>query len=126
MRWLYTAIIASSALLMLGEAIGQTVDVSRYGATPDSDQNSSAGVARAVDFALRHHRSKILFKRGRYDFWPQGAVIRHLLSQTMMEWPSVRLAYSSNTATASNLMATDRNLCFMIPCFLLLFRIQTG
>jgi hypothetical protein len=78
MRWLYTAIIASSALLMLGEAIGQTVDVSRYGATPDSDQNSSAGVARAVDFALRHHRSKILFKRGRYDFWPQGAVIKHL------------------------------------------------
>jgi hypothetical protein len=63
---------------MRGEAIGQTVDVPLYGATPDSGQNSSASVARAIDFALRHHRSKILFKRGRYDFWPQGAVVRHL------------------------------------------------
>jgi hypothetical protein len=78
MRWLYTAIIASSAILMRGEAIGQAVDVSLYGATPNSGHNSSSSVARAIDFALRHHRSKILFKRGRYDFWPQGAVIRHL------------------------------------------------
>jgi hypothetical protein len=78
MRWLYTAIIASSVILMRCEAIGQAVDVSLYGATPDSGKNSSPGVARAVDFALRHHRSRILFKRGRYDFWPQGAVIRHL------------------------------------------------
>jgi len=78
MRWLYAAIIASSAILMRGEAIGHAVDVTLYGATPDSGQNSSPSVARAIDFALRHHRSKILFKRGRYDFWPQGAVIRHL------------------------------------------------
>jgi hypothetical protein len=78
MRWLYTAIIASSAILMCGEAIGQAVDVSLYGVTPNSGQNSSPSVAKAIDFALRHHRSKILFERGRYDFWPQGAVIRHL------------------------------------------------
>jgi hypothetical protein len=78
MRWLYTAIIASSAMLMRGKAIGQAVDVSLYGATPNSGHNSSQNVARAIDFALRHHRSKIFFKRGRYDFWPQGAVIRHL------------------------------------------------
>ena len=78
MRWLYTAIIVSSAVLMRGEAICQAVDVSLYGATPNSGQNSSPSVARAIDFALRHHRSKILFERGRYDFWPQGAVIRHL------------------------------------------------
>jgi len=78
MRWLYTAIIASSAILMRGEASGQAVDVSLYGAAPNSGQNSSPSVARAIDFALRHHRSEILFKRGRYDFWPQGAVMRHL------------------------------------------------
>jgi hypothetical protein len=78
MRWLYTAIIASSAILMRGEAIGKAVDVSLYGAAPDSGQNSSPSVARAIDFALRHHRSRILFKPGRYDFWPQGAVMRRL------------------------------------------------
>jgi hypothetical protein len=63
---------------MRGEAIGEAVDVSLYGAAPDSGQNSSPSVARAIDFALRHRRSRILFKRGRYDSWPQGAVIRHL------------------------------------------------
>ena len=78
MRWLYTAIIASSAILMRGEAIGQAVDVSLYGATPNSGQNSSPSVARAIDFALHHHRSKIFFRQGRYDFWPQGAVTSHL------------------------------------------------
>jgi len=78
MRWLYTAIVVSSALLIRGEAIGQAVDVSLYGAKPNSGQNSSPNVARAIDFALRHHRSRIIFKRGRYDFWPQGAVMRHL------------------------------------------------
>jgi hypothetical protein len=78
MRWLYTAIIVSLAILMRGEAISQTVDVSHYGAKPNSNLNSSPCVARAIDFALRHHRSRIVFKRGRYDFWPQGAVMRHL------------------------------------------------
>src|SRR3984885_13817334 len=78
MRWLYTAIIALSAILMCSKATGQDVDVSLYGATPNSGQNSSPSVARAIDFALRPHRSKILFKRGRYDFWPQGAVLRPL------------------------------------------------
>src|ERR1700747_1628496 len=78
MRWLYTAILASMAMLMRGAAIGQAVDVSLYGATPDSGQNSSASVARAIEFALGHHRSRIVFKRGRYDFWPRGAVMRHL------------------------------------------------
>ncbi|WP_158821095.1 right-handed parallel beta-helix repeat-containing protein [Granulicella sp. S156] len=78
MRWIYTAIIVSSTLLMHTEAIGQIVDISTYGAKPDSGQNSSPAVAKAIDFALRHHRSKIVFQHGRYDFWPQGAVMRHL------------------------------------------------
>ena len=78
MRWLYTAIILSSTLLMRAEAMSQTVDVSNYEVKPDSGQNSSPGVARAIDFALHHHRSKIVFQRGRYDFWPQGAEMRHL------------------------------------------------
>ena len=78
MRWLYTAIILSSTLLMRAEAMSQTVDVSNYEVKPDSGQNSSPGVARAIDFALHHHRSKIVFQRGRYDFWPQDAVMRHL------------------------------------------------
>jgi hypothetical protein len=78
MRWPYTAIIALSAILMCSKATGQAVDVSLYGTTPNSGQNSSPSVARAIDFALRHHRSKILFERGRYDFWPQGAGMHHL------------------------------------------------
>jgi hypothetical protein len=78
MRWLYTAIIVSLAILTRAEVISQTVDVSIYGAKPNSGQNSSPYVARAIDFALRHHRSRIVFKRGRYDFWPHGAVMRHL------------------------------------------------
>src|ERR1700689_1202933 len=59
-------------------------------------------------------------------FGPRARLYATFLSQTMMEWPSARLPYSSNTPEASNLMATDRNLSFMIPCFLLLFRIRIG
>src|ERR1700678_2052749 len=59
-------------------------------------------------------------------FGPRARLCATSLSQTMMEWPSVRLPYQSNTPAASNLMAADRNLSFMIPCFLLLFCIRTG
>src|SRR5580704_17627148 len=59
-------------------------------------------------------------------FGPRVPLYATFLSQTMMEWPSARLPYQSNTSAASNLMATDRNLSFMIPCFRLLFRIRTG
>ena len=37
MRWLYTAIILSSTLLMRAEAMSQTVDVSNYEVKPDSE-----------------------------------------------------------------------------------------
>ena len=50
MRWLYTAIIALSGILMRGKAIGLAVDVSLYGATPNSGQNSSPSIVRAIDF----------------------------------------------------------------------------
>src|ERR1700728_786833 len=63
---------------------------------------------------------------GGMTFGPRAQLYAIFSSQTMMEWPSARLPYQSNTSAASNLMATDRNLCFMIPCFLLLFRIRTG
>src|SRR5277367_5184797 len=59
-------------------------------------------------------------------FGPRARLYATFLSQTMMEWPSARLPYPSITAAALNLMATDRNLSFMIPCFLSLFRIRTG
>jgi hypothetical protein len=91
MRWLYAAIIASSALLMRGAAIGQAVDVSLYGATPNSGQNSSPNVARAIDFALRHHRSRILSNEEGMTFGRRARLYATFLSQTMMEWPSARL-----------------------------------
>src|ERR1700691_2080596 len=59
-------------------------------------------------------------------FGPRARSYATFLSQTMMEWPSARLPYPSIAAAALNLMATDRNLSFIMPCFLLLFRIRTG
>jgi hypothetical protein len=118
MSWLYTAIIASSAILMRAEAIGQIVDVSIYGAKPNSGQNSSQGVARAIDFALRHHRSRILFKRGRYDFWPQGAVMRHLFISNHDGVPERAVAISIEHASGFELDGNGSEFVFhdsMLP-----------
>src|SRR5271163_254606 len=39
-------------------------------------------------------------------FGPRARLYATFLSQTMMEWPSARLPYQSNTSAASNLMVT--------------------
>ena len=118
MRWLYTAIIVSSALLLRTEAIGQTVDVSSYSVKPDSGQNSSPGVARAIEFALRHHRSKIVFQRGRYDFWPQGAEMRHLFISNHDGVPERAVAISIEHASGLELDGNGSEFVFhdsMLP-----------
>jgi len=126
MRWLYTAIIASSAILMRGEAIGQAVDVSLYGGhlTP-----VRTAVQALRERSILHYATivpRYCSKRGRYDFLAQGGVIRHLFISNHDGVAERAVAYQSNTSSASNLKATDRNLSFMIPCFLLLFHIRTG
>jgi hypothetical protein len=118
MRWLYTIIILSSALLMRAEVISQTVDVSNYDVKPDSGQNSSPGVARAIDFALRHHRSKIVFQRGRYDFWPQGAVMRHLFISNHDGVPERTVGISIEHASSFELDGSGSEFVFhdsMLP-----------
>ncbi len=70
---------AVACLLVPAGSPGQVpvrLDVTQFGARPDSRANTVAAVQRALDAARLVERAVIVFPKGRYDFWPQYAVER--------------------------------------------------
>jgi hypothetical protein len=59
-----------------GAAQDRRIDVSVFGARPDSRMNAVAAVQRALEAARSVPSPVIVFPKGRYDFWPQYAVER--------------------------------------------------
>ncbi|MBB5061927.1 right-handed parallel beta-helix repeat-containing protein [Granulicella mallensis] len=78
MRLLTFFLLTFLALPSVAIVYAQAVDVSTFGAEPDTGKNSTSEVARAIAFAIKNHRSLVTFPRGRYDFWPEEAVKRRL------------------------------------------------
>ncbi len=67
------------ALVLPGASLlrAQQVDVTAFGAVPDSSQDATPGVARAITFAKTLVRPVLDFPTGRYEFWPDKAQHRH-------------------------------------------------
>lgn len=66
--------------------LGQSVSVSDAGIRPDSYENVTARVQKVIDDAIQSGQKTIVFPKGRYDFWPDGAVrARYFISNTSTE-----------------------------------------
>jgi len=72
---LWIALIA--VLRLCGTCDAQTVNVNDFGVIPDSSEDSTPGVLRAIESAKSGQRPVLIFPRGRYDFWPEKASQRH-------------------------------------------------
>jgi hypothetical protein len=55
----------------------QTVKVSSFGAVPDSGRDATPAVLQAIERCRELRRPRLVFERGRYDFWPDYAAHRH-------------------------------------------------
>lgn len=65
------------AFLNLHLVYGQTPDtikVTSFGLKPNSFEDASAGVQKAIEACRKKSNVVLLFPKGRYDFWPQQAV----------------------------------------------------
>ncbi|MEO6287525.1 MAG: right-handed parallel beta-helix repeat-containing protein [Dyadobacter sp.] len=66
--------------LLLGFAINvqaQTIDVTHYGAKPDSFEDATESVGKAIEASKTQEQTVISFPKGRYDFWPDKAIETH-------------------------------------------------
>jgi len=64
----------------------QTIDVSRYGARPNSFADATASVKKAIDATKNQSVSVLNFPKGRYDFWPDSATeTNYYISNTSSE-----------------------------------------
>lgn len=64
----------------------QTISVADFGIKPDSYENVTPKVQQVIDNAIASHATKLVFPKGRYDFWPDGAIrVKYFVSNTSTE-----------------------------------------
>lgn len=51
----------------------QTIDVTKFGAKPNSFADATASVKKAIEATKGQPKSVLNFPKGRYDFWPESA-----------------------------------------------------
>jgi len=54
-------------------ALGQNIDVTKFGAVPNSFKDATAAVKKAIESCRNQPNPTITFAVGRYDFWPDEA-----------------------------------------------------
>jgi len=71
-----TIILSVLTLIVFGLR-GQTIDVTQFGAQPNSFADATASVKKAIEAAKGQANVILNFPKGRYDFWPDSAVETH-------------------------------------------------
>lgn len=54
-------------------SLAQDIDVKEFGVVPNTFADVTAGVAKAIEASKQQPGSRIVFPKGRYDFWPDRA-----------------------------------------------------
>lgn len=74
-------------LLCIGHQLhAQTIDVTQFGAKPNSFADATASVKKAIEATKGQAKSVLNFPKGRYDFWPDSATETHYyISNTSSE-----------------------------------------
>jgi hypothetical protein len=62
--------VVASLLYFNVECVAQIVKVTEFGVRPDTGQDVSSGVLRAIKAAKARPGAVLQFPKGRYDFWP--------------------------------------------------------
>ena len=64
----------------------QTIDVTQYGARPNSFADATESVNKAIEASKKQSQAILNFPKGRYDFWPDSAAETHYyISNTSSE-----------------------------------------
>jgi hypothetical protein len=55
----------------------QTIDVTKFGAQPNSFADATESVKKAIEAGKGQEQTVLNFPKGRYDFWPDQATETH-------------------------------------------------
>lgn len=67
-------------------ARSQTMSVADFGIQPDTYENVTTRVQKVIDQAVKSKTTTLVFPKGRYDFWPDGAIrAKYFISNTSTE-----------------------------------------
>lgn len=80
----------------------ETVNASDFGVKPNSFENASAGIKKAIEYCRQKPNVTLLLPGGRIDLWPEGAYQKEL--------------YISN-ATESDTLSKVKNIAFLFDGF---------
>ncbi len=65
---------------------GQSVSVAEFNIRPDTYENVTPSIQKAIEFVQNNNKSTLIFPKGRYDFWPDGAIrAKYFVSNTSTE-----------------------------------------
>jgi len=75
--WLFVTFFLFSGVL---RGQGQTISIEQFGAVRDSEQDATPAVRKALAYIRHHPVSRLLFPRGRYDFYPELAPEKYVFT----------------------------------------------
>ena len=78
MKTLFSIFVAAVSVGSAAAGVADTVRVSEFGVRPGTYVNSVEGLQAAIDSCRSHPGSVLLFEKGRYDVWPEGAVRKEI------------------------------------------------
>lgn len=65
---------------------GNTISVTDYGAKSGSFENAEPAIKKAIEACKKNNKARLVFPKGRYDFWPEYAERRnYFISNTSSE-----------------------------------------
>nr|WP_295929450.1 right-handed parallel beta-helix repeat-containing protein [uncultured Dyadobacter sp.] len=80
----YVALFCASLLIDRSQA--QIASVADAGIHPNTYENVTARIQQVIDDAIRAKKTTLTFPKGRYDFWPDGAIReKYFISNTATE-----------------------------------------
>ena len=84
----YRFLISTGLLVLISNftAHGQRViSVTDFGVKPNSFENASTGICKAIEACKSSQQVTLLLPAGRIDLWPEGAVKRELYTSNSTE-----------------------------------------
>ncbi|TKT92338.1 right-handed parallel beta-helix repeat-containing protein [Dyadobacter frigoris] len=103
--------ILSVTLLILFSLVSQltysqSISIADFGVKPDTYENITPRIQKIIDEAIARHSTELVFPKGRYDFWPDGAIrAKYFVSNTSTEEED-----STKTKTIGMLFKKAKNL----------------
>ncbi|CAG5000766.1 Alpha-1,3-galactosidase B [Dyadobacter sp. CECT 9275] len=94
------------SLLSILSARCQTLSLNDFGIRPDTYENVTPVIQKIIEETVRSKQTKLVFAKGRYDFWPDGAIrAPYFVSNTSTEEED-----SSKVKTIGMLFKNAKNL----------------